>query len=213
MPVKSAAFSAPSAAAWCAVNSLSEGHLMQLWRWNGANDSFTTLVPVNDADLLSGVFTADGTSKTWGARPRVKPAVEKDPKKQLPLGDLSFIMGASVVLNDKAYAALGDLLRPFGEFLELDLVDAAGLAGGDQRLHFYNVTRMITCIDVTRSEMDGKKVIKPAFLPDAVPDEATIFKDPLRKKADIYLNGAARDALVQRMEKAGLRGSTLRQIG
>lgn len=186
---------------------------MQLWRWSGANDSFATLLPVNDADLLGGVFTADGTPKTWGARPKVRPALEKDPKKQLPLGDLSFIMGASVVLNDKAYAALGDLLRPFGEFLELDLLDATGLAGGDQRLHFYNVTCMIPCIDVTRSEMDGKKVIAPAFLPGAVPGEAAIFKDPLRRKADIYLNSAAHDALVERMKEAGLRGSTLRRIG
>lgn len=185
---------------------------MQIWRWNGANDGYTTLLPVNDADLLSGVFTADGTPKTWAAPPKVKPALEKDPKKQLPLGDLSFVMGASVVLNGRAYAALGDLLRPFGEFLDMELVDATGIAGGNQKLHFYNVTRLISCIDVTRSEMDGKKVIKPVFLPNAVPDEAAIFKDPLRKKADIYLNAAAHDALVQRMEAAGLSGSTLRKI-
>jgi hypothetical protein len=186
---------------------------MQLWRWNGANDSFTTLLPVSDADLLGGVFTADGTAKAWAAPPKVKPALEKDPKKQRPLGDISFVMGASVVLNDKAYTALGDLLRPFGEFLDMELVDATGLAGGDQRLHFYNVTRMISCIDATRSEMDGKKVIKPVFRPEAVPDEAAVFKDPLRRKVDIYLNAAAHGALVRRMEEAGLRGSTLRQIG
>jgi hypothetical protein len=167
---------------------------------------------VNAADWLSGVFTADGTPKTWATRPQVKPAVEKDPTHQLSLGDLSFVMGASVVLNDRAYAALGELLRPFGESLDLEPVDPTGLAGGDQSLHFYNVTRLIPCIDVTRSEMDGNKVIKPVFLPDAVPDEAVIFKDPLRKKADIYLNAAAHDALAQRMAETGLHGSTLRQI-
>ena len=185
---------------------------MQIWRWSGANDSYTTLLPVNDADLLSGVFTADGKPKTWATRPQVKPAMEKDPKHQLPLGDLSFVMGASVALNDRAYAALGELLRPFGEFLDLELVDPTGLAGGHQSLHFYNVTRLIPCIDVTRSEMDGKKVIKPVFLPGAVPNEATIFKDPLRKKADIYLNAAAHDALIQRITEAGLHGSKLTRI-
>lgn len=93
------------------------------------------------------------------------------------------------------------------------MLSCSAQSRGDQRLHFYNVTRMIPCIDVTQSEMDGKKLITPAFLPDAVPGEAAIFKDPLRKKADIYLNGAARDALVQRMKEAGLGGSTLRLIG
>ena len=185
---------------------------MQIWRWNGANDSYTTLLPVNDVDLLSGVFAADGTPKTWASRPQVKPALETNPSKQLPLGDLGFIMGASVVLNDKAHAALGDLLRPFGEFLALELVDATGLAGGPQTLHFYNVTRLIPCIDVTQSGMEGKKVIKPVFLPDAVPEEAAIFKDPLRKKVDIYLNAAAHDELLRRMTEANLSGSTLRQI-
>jgi hypothetical protein len=186
---------------------------MQLWRWNGANDSFTTLLPVNDADLLGGVFTADGTPKTWATRPKVKPALEKSPKKQLPLGDLSFVMGASIVLNDRAHAALADLLHPFGEFLDLELIDPTGLAGGGQRLHFYNVTRVIPCIDATQSVMEGRKVIKPVFHADAVPNEAVIFKDPLRKKVDIYLNAAAHDVLVQRMQEAGLRGSTLRVIG
>ena len=61
--------------------------------------------------------------------------------------------------------------------------------------------------------MDGRKVIKPVFHAGAVPNEAAIFKDPLRKKVDIYLNAAAHDALVQRMQEAGLRGSTLREIG
>lgn len=185
---------------------------MQIWRWNGANDSCTTLLPVNDTDLLSGVFTADGSRKTWASPPQVRPATERDPKKQLPLGNISFLMGGSVVLDEKAHVALGDLLHPFGDFLELELVDETGLAQGPQKLYFYNVTRLISCIDVPRSEMEGQKVIQPAFLPGAVPDEATIFKDPLRKKVDVYLNAAAHDALVRRMTEAHLQGSTLRQI-
>ena len=186
---------------------------MKIWRWNAANDSYATLLPVDDADLLSGVFTADGSPKRWHTRPRVKPALEKDIRKQLPMGDISFIMGASAVLNDRAHAVLGDFLQPFGEFLELDLIDETGLAGGDQTLHFYNVTRVIPCIDFEHSETDGKKVLRPAFLSGAIPHESTIFKDPLRAKMDIYLNSAAHDALSQLMAGAGLRGSTLRRIG
>jgi len=185
---------------------------MQIWRWIGANDSYTTLLPMNDAELLNGVFTADGSSKTWSAQPRVKPAIEKSSKKQLPLGDISFIMGASIVLNERAHAALGNFLGAFGEFLALDLIDETGLTGGNQRLHFYNVTRLIPCIDFDRSETEGKKVLSPAFLSGVVPGEPTIFKDPWRKKIDIYLNTAARDALSLLIEDAGLRGSTFRRV-
>ena len=186
---------------------------MKIWRWNAANDNFATLLPADDADLLNGVFSADGRPKSWHIRPRVKPALEKNEKKQLPLGDISFIMGASVVLNERAHAVLGEFLLPFGEFLELDLIDGTGLAGGDQTLHFYNITRVIPCIDFERSETDGKKVLQPAFLSGAIPHEPTIFKDPLRAKMDIYLNSAAHDALSQLMAGAGLRGSTFRRIG
>ena len=66
---------------------------MQFWRWNGANDRYTTLLPAHDADLHSGVFTADGSLKTGNACPQVKPPLEKHGRKQLPLGDLSFARG------------------------------------------------------------------------------------------------------------------------
>jgi hypothetical protein len=194
------------------ANLFSEDNPMQVWRWNAASDAFTTLHPLNDADLLSGVFAADGTPKTWKARPQVKPALEKIAKKQLPLGDISFIMGASVVLNDKAYAALKDFLAPWGQFLDLDLIDETGIGGGNQALHFYNVTNVIACIDFERSETDGKKVLKPVFLPGAVPAEAQVFKDPLRKKVDIYVNASAHERLTRIMSEAGLRGSTFTRI-
>ena len=181
---------------------------MQVWRWNGANDAFTTLLPVRDDDLLGGVFSADGTPKVWSARPQVKPGIERIKKNQRPLGDLSFVMGASVVLNDKAHAALKDFLEPFGQFLELELVDDAGIGGGSQRLHFYNVTNVVPCIDFDRSETEGKKVVKPAFALACVPTQAQVFKDPLRKKMDIYVNEAAHAELTKLMAAAELRGSS-----
>jgi hypothetical protein len=115
-------------------------------------------------------------------------------------------------LNRKAYEALKSFLEPFGQFLELDMVDETGLGGGDQRLYFYNVTNVVQCIDFDRSETEGKKVIKPAFLPDSVPLSAQVFKDPLRKKMDIYLNEAAHAELSRLLIGAGLRGSTLTRV-
>lgn len=185
---------------------------MQIWKWHGANNSYTTLVPVSDTELLSGLFTADGTAKAWTTPPRVGAAIERNPKKQLPLGNISFLMGGSVVLDGKAHEALSDLLSPFGQFLELELVDTTGSAHASHKLYFYNPTCLISCIDVTQSEMEGSKVIRPVFLASAVPEDAAIFKDPLRRKVDIYLNTAAHAALAGRIAEAELEGSTLRQI-
>ena len=182
---------------------------MQVWNWNGAANGFTTLLPVRDEDILTGVFTADGTPKAWTNRPQVMPGIQRVKKKQHPLGDLSFVMGASVVLNEKAYAALEGFLRPFGQFLELDMIDETGIAGGDQRLYFYNVTNVIPCIDFDRSATEGKKVVRPAFHSDAIPAGVQVFKDPLRKKMDIYLTAGARDELTRLIETNGLRGSTI----
>lgn len=186
---------------------------MQVWKWNGASNGFTTLLPMRDDELLGGVFTADGTPKTWSKPPQVRPGIEHSKKDQRPLGDLSFVMGASIVLNEKARVALEDFLAPFGQFLELDMVDETGLGGGDQRLYFYNVTNVIDCIDFDRSETDGKKVIKPAFVPGGVPADPQVFKDPLRKKMDIYLNEAAHAQLTGLIDRAGLRGSTFAVVG
>ena len=88
------------------------------------------------------------------------------------------------------------------------MIDETGIGGGDQRLYFYNVTNVIPCIDFDRSETEGKKVIKPAFVPGSIPASAQVFKDPLRKKMDIYLNESAHAELTRLIGKAGLRGST-----
>ncbi len=186
---------------------------MPIWKWNGANDAFTTLQPMRDEDLISGTFMADGTPKTWITPPQVKPGIERQSANQRPLGDISFVMGGSVVLNDKAYAALGAFLLPFGQFLDLDLVGKVCLGGGNQPLHFYNVTRVVRCIDFERSETEGSKVLRPVFRHDAVPTEAQVFKDPLRKKIDVYVNDAAHGELSRLMVAAGVSGSTFTLVG
>jgi hypothetical protein len=57
------------------------------------------------------------------------------------------------------------------------MIDETRIGGGDQRLYFYNVTNVIQCIDFDRSETEGKKVIKPVFVPGSVPIEDEVFKD------------------------------------
>ena len=115
-------------------------------------------------------------------------------------------------MNEKAYVALKGFLEPFGQFLELDMVDETGIGGGDQQLYFYNVTNVIPCIDFDRSETEGKKVIRPTFMPGSVPSSAQVFKDPLRKKMDIYLTEPAYAKLNGLIGSAGLRGSTFMRV-
>lgn len=183
---------------------------MKIWSWSGASNGHTALLAVHDEDYFSDVFMADGSQKTWSKRPQVKPGIERNKKKQLPAGDLSVIVGASVILNKKAHAALSSFLGQFGQFLELDLIDETGLAGGNQPLFFYNVTNIIPCIDFEKSQRDEVGIVVPAFTPHAVPASAQVFKDPLRAKMDIFLNEAAHAELSSLIEQAGLLGSTLR---
>lgn len=181
---------------------------MKIWSWYGAGNGFTALLPVRDEDIFSDVFTADGTPKTWTARPQVKPGIERNKKKQKPLGDLSSLMGASIIMNEKAYSALRTFLEPFGQFLPLDMLDETGLAGGDQPLYFYNVTNVIAGVDIERSVTEDGQIIKPAFAPGAVPASAQVFKDPRLLKMNIFLNDAAHAELTRRIESASLQGST-----
>jgi hypothetical protein len=80
-------------------------------------------------------------------------------------------------------------------------------------VYFYNVTNVIPCIDFDRSATEGKKVIMPAFVASALPTGAQVFKDPLRKKMDIYLTDGAHAELTARIACAGLRGSTFKPVG
>lgn len=186
---------------------------MKVWSWYGAGEGYTVLLPVRDEDIFSDVFVADGQPKSWAARPQVKPGIERVKKKQKPLGDLSPLAGASIIFNSKARAALESFLAPFGQFLELDLIDEAGFAGGGQPLFFYNVTNLISCIDSEKSEKDDLGIVVPVFNKAAIPKDAQVFKDPLMSQSNIFLNDAAHAELESRIDKAGLRGSSFRVTG
>ena len=186
---------------------------MKVWSWYGAGEGYTVLLPVRDEDIFSDVFVADGQAKSWATHPQVKPGIERVKKKQKPLGDLSPLAGASIIFNVKAHAALESFLAPFGQFLELHLVDETGFAGGDQPLFFYNVTNMISCLDAEKSEKDDLGIVVPVFTEAAVPKEAQVFKDPLMSQTRIFLNDAAHAELEGLIGKAGLQGSSFRVAG
>ncbi|NJO12161.1 MAG: hypothetical protein HC872_00335 [Gammaproteobacteria bacterium] len=151
---------------------------------NGGIEEFSILVFANEDEVFAGMFEMDGKPKHWSVRPRVEPFVDKRKKQQKPLADISYVTHGTIVLNGKAYAALGEFLSRFGQLLELDC--------NGEVYYFYNVTNLIDAIDVDCSGLEGKSVVKEAFRQDAIPSTAQIFKDPRTAHHAIYVNQAAK---------------------
>ncbi|MFG6489592.1 hypothetical protein ACG04R_23145 [Roseateles sp. BYS78W] len=148
---------------------------MSIWELKAASpDQFAPLVPT-DAQVNSGIFEFDGTPRVWRRRPTVAVFQERSKKHHLPRGDASLLLSGALVLNQKAADALGPFLAQFGQLLE------ARVDGAIE--YFYNVTRLIDCIDPERSERRASGAIaKPAFRPHAVPHGPTVFKDLGRRE-------------------------------
>ncbi len=180
---------------------------MQIWelRFEDVN-THAVLVPVADEGGLLGIFMADGKPKNWQERPKVTPFTDKKNKKPKPRTDASYLIAGAIVLNKKAHAALKDFLQPFGQLLELD-------CDGEIE-YFYNVTRLLECVDYAQSEKKGKSVVREIFLPDTVPsDIPLIFKDPYTAKSRIYLNQAGKQQFEQISASAGLSGLRFVEAG
>jgi hypothetical protein len=173
---------------------------MTIWELRcAAPNDFTMLVPIDRDDLEEEEFDAAGAPKQWVDRPRVAFHVEKRRKVQKPRANVSLLVPGALILDEKARTTLGEFLLRFGQLLELD-------CEGEPRW-FYNVTRMITCIDVTRSEsFDGGGIAREAFDESAVPSEPLVFKDPHTAPVRMYVNDAGK-ALIERVAAdAGLTG-------
>ena len=153
---------------------------MTIWELRcAAPNDFAMLVPIDRDDL--------------------EEEVEKRRKVQKPRANVSLLVPGALVLDEKARATLGEFLLRFGQLLELD-------CEGEPRW-FYNVTRMIACIDVTRSEsFDGGGIAREAFDESAVPSEPLVFKDPRTAPGRMYVNDAGKALIERATADAGLTG-------
>jgi len=175
---------------------------MKIWELTNSNlDEFAVLVD-DDAGNLAGndVFETNGQAKAWSSVPRVKPFIDKRRKKPLPRADVSSLLPGALFLNSKARNALGDFLQQFGQLLEVDCEGSPEW--------FFNVTNLIDCIDVEKSEKtaSGRTVLREVFLPSAVPQAPQVFKDPHTAKTRIYVNDAAKAQIQEIAGFAGLTG-------
>ena len=164
-------------------------------------DEFAPLVP-SDAQVRSGLFEFDGTPTDWKRRPPVEVYREGPKKKWLPRGDASLMLAGSLVLNQKAADALGPFLLQFGQLLEAKVDGVVE--------YFYNVTRVIDCIDLEKSERRSSgSISKEAFRADALPVAPTVFKDSKTALNRIYVNNEAKKVLDEAITAHQLTGFDL----
>ena len=179
---------------------------MSIWELRTQSpDEFAPLVP-SDAQVNSGIFEFDGTPRQWKRRPTVEVYQEGPKKNHLPRGDASLLLAGSLVLSQKAVDALGPFLAQFGELLEAKVDGAVE--------YFYNVTRVIDCIDPERSEKRSSgSLLKEVFRTDALPAGPAVFKDPRTVRIRIYVNDEAKKLLEAAIAAHGLTGFELSPLG
>ena len=162
-------------------------------------NSFAPLVAVDRADSRAGMFATKGAVQDWKHRPAVAFFVEPKKKTQKPRANVIYMKHGALVLDAKAKLALGAFLSKFGQLLELHL--------GGETLWFYNVTNMVACVDVEKSERDETGMITAEAFDEAkVPRDAAVFKDPVMAPIRIYVNGAGRTEIERIVSDAGLTG-------
>ena len=175
---------------------------MTIWEFrNASQNDVAMLVYASDVELDAGVFDAKGEPLDWASRPHAAVFVEPGKKKAKPRVDISALRPGALVLNGKAKSALEEFLSQFGQLLELDV-------GGEVEW-FYNVTNLVDCIDVEKSDKRPSGAIsKEAFFEDKVPSGAALFKDPKTARTKIYANELAKQRLEELLSGAGLTGAT-----
>lgn len=181
--------------------------IVKVWELrNGQVEETAMLVYANDDEMRSGMFAADGKPVEWRTRPTLDVFHEPRRKKPKPRADISALQPGALVLNAKAYQALGRVLAPFGQLLEVNVDGAVE--------YFYNVTNVVDCIDPERSTKRGSGAIsKEAFFEDKVPTAPTIFKDPKTARSRIYANQAAKEALAKLIADESLTGAIFCEPG
>jgi hypothetical protein len=182
---------------------------MSVWELRNANvnDHAVLVLPVEDEDIdVDKVFGGNGESLNWRRKRRLDVFVDKRRKKAKPRADVSAFLPGAFVLNDRAFAALGNFLGQFGQLLQLS-VDG-------QIEYFYNVTNVVRCVDASRSQKYPEGTIsKEAFDEMAVPRAAAVFKDPSTAPVRIYVNDAGKAALTTLVEEGGLTGLEVVPVG
>lgn len=175
---------------------------MTVWelRYAAIND-YAMVVSLDQHASLTGRFRIDGKPKNWMDRPLVGFADSARRKNKRPPADVSAMVPGALVLNERGKAVLGPFLSKFGQLLELDC------NGTGEIRYLYNVTTIVPCIDVERSEKSELgDITREAFDDALVPLEAAVFKDPATVKSRIYINDAGKAVIEPLLASSKLTG-------
>lgn len=175
---------------------------MTIWelRCAAVND-YAMAVPLNPSDAAAGLFRVNGMPLDWKVPPRIGFADSTRRNHERPPADVSAMVPGALVLNSRANEVLAPFLSAFGQLLELDSQAEASPH------YFYNVTHLVPCVDVGRSEKNELGRLRmESFDISKVPAEAAVFKDPVTARSRIYVNDAGKAIIDDLVTKAGLSG-------
>lgn len=179
---------------------------MPVWELKTASPDIYAALVMSEAQARSRIFVFDGTPREWKRRPAVDVYQEGRKKGHLPRADVSLMAAGSLVLNEKAAAALRPFLDQFGQFLEAKVDGAVE--------YFFNVTNVIDCIDEEKStRRTSGSIVKEAFKADALPVAPAVFKDPRTALIRIYANDAAKAILESSLVSHHLTGVKVTELG
>jgi hypothetical protein len=175
---------------------------MTIWELRCASvNDYAMVVSRRTEDLIEQRFRPDGRPKLWVDRPLVGFVDSARRKKPRPPADVSAMFPGVLVLNERANQVLGPFLSQFGQLLELECEVNVEIR------YFYNVTNLVRCVDVERSEKSEIGLIRmEAFSASSVPEAAAVFKDPNTALSRIYLNGAGKAVIDELLASSGLSG-------
>lgn len=176
--------------------------------WELRNDLIGQVAVLVETDMqaIHSPFLTDGREKHWDEPPEVMPFVEKRKTQQKPRADVSHLCPGALVLNQRAYEALHEILGQHGQLLPI-------LCAGNTE-YFYNVTNIMPGIDLQQSEVENgllKKEMFPShFLSAAQP---MIFKDPLTLRTRMYANDEAKTLLQEKIRSFNITGLKFSEPG
>jgi hypothetical protein len=176
---------------------------VNVWEVRCANiNDYSMVVPASSEDVLHGLFDAEGSPLDWKAPLVIAYSDSRSRgKKKRPVADVATPGPGALVLSERACDVLGPFFGEFGQLLKVQT------AGGSEFRYFYNVTRIVKCVDVGRSAKDDTDAIElEEFYDINVPRTAAVFKDPETAAVRIYTNDPGKELIERLVAESGLTG-------
>ncbi len=144
---------------------------------------------IDEVDILKFSLRNTSLKKYWQLR---KTGWHKIEGEENLIPDITNWIDASLVLSPKAHRYLEDLMKPFGEFLPIQIED-------DKDPHYIFNCLTVAEVDEAQSNPEENKMM---FLEESVGDNL-FFKTPYQGCLDLYCTERAKD-LIQSLEFQGI---------